>query len=95
MDDDKTEREDLDSTETSDKTPPTVPLQAHDAPRRIGPYRLLEKLGEGGWARSGWRSRLDLQVVATQQVAVVRQRYARQSAGPGRPPSAAVLVSPR
>jgi len=24
---------------------------------RIGHYKLLEKLGEGAWARSGWRSR--------------------------------------
>ncbi len=32
----------------SDKTPPTVPLQADDGPRRIGPYRILQKIGEGG-----------------------------------------------
>ena len=48
MDDDKTEGEELDSTETSDKTPPTVPLPAHDGPQRIGPYRILQKIGEGG-----------------------------------------------
>ena len=32
----------------SDETPPTVPLQAHDPPQRIGPYRILQKIGEGG-----------------------------------------------
>ena len=41
MDDDKTEGEDLDSTETARPQSP-----AH--PEQIGPYRLLEKLGEGG-----------------------------------------------
>ena len=32
----------------SDETPPTVSFQAHDRPQRIGPYRILQKIGEGG-----------------------------------------------
>ncbi len=39
MDDDKTE--DLDSTET-------VRPASQDLPQRVGPYRILELLGEGG-----------------------------------------------
>ena len=39
MDDDKTE--DLDSTET-------VRPDSPDLPERVGPYRILELLGEGG-----------------------------------------------
>ena len=41
MDDDKTEGEDLGSTETARPDSPILP-------ERIGPYRLLQKLGEGG-----------------------------------------------
>ena len=41
MDDDKTEGEDLDSTET-------VRPDSPDLPERVGPYRILERLGEGG-----------------------------------------------
>ncbi len=41
MDDDKTESEDLDSTEAVRPASP-------DLPERVGPYRILERLGEGG-----------------------------------------------
>ncbi len=41
MDDDKTEGEDLDSTET-------VRPDSPDLPERVGPYRIRERLGEGG-----------------------------------------------
>ena len=41
MNDDKTEGEDLDSTETVRPASP-------DLPERVGPYRILELLGEGG-----------------------------------------------
>ena len=40
MDDDKTEGEDLDSTEMARPDSP-------DLPERVGPYRILELLGEG------------------------------------------------
>ena len=41
MDDDKTEGEDLDSTKSPE--PPNSSL-----PERVGPYRILERLGQGG-----------------------------------------------
>ncbi len=41
MDEDKPPTEDLDSTETARPQSPILP-------QRIGPYRLLQKLGEGG-----------------------------------------------
>ena len=41
MDDDKTEDEYLDSTESAE------PLDS-SSPKRVGPYRILERLGEGG-----------------------------------------------
>ncbi len=41
MDDDKTKSEDLDSTETVQPQSPVLP-------ERVGPYRILELLGEGG-----------------------------------------------
>ena len=41
MDDDKTKHEDLDSTETVQPQSPVLP-------ERVGPYRLVQKLGEGG-----------------------------------------------
>ena len=41
MDDDKTEGEDLDSTESAE------PLDS-GSPKQVGPYRILGRLGEGG-----------------------------------------------
>jgi len=41
VDDDKTEGEDLDSTESAE------PLD-FGSPKQVGPYRILGRLGEGG-----------------------------------------------
>ena len=45
---------DLDATAFSPDTPSRATGSGLGS---IGPYRLLAKLGEGGWGRCGWRSR--------------------------------------
>ncbi len=66
MDEDKPPTEDLDSTETAR---PQSPIP----PERIGPYRLLQKLGEGGMG----------EVYEAEQEKPVRRKVALKIIKPG------------